>query len=167
MVLGGKVNPEIVALVEQAGGPGLLGITQAVGVDVVERQAAGMLVHEDEGRAVDDLSHAEPLRDPLRQLRLAGAERADQREQRSGLRSLAQGAADPQRRLGGIAAQPRGGQHVVHDRNRIREHPGSVLGALLAPIGLRRRCDRLQVGQRDRRNSPVGESHEAGIDRDP
>ena len=59
---------------------------QPIGVDVEEAQPAGVLVHEDEGGAVDDAPHAQPLGHALGQLRLARAERADQGQQRPGRR---------------------------------------------------------------------------------
>ena len=68
-------------------------VGEPVEVDVEQRQAAGVLGHEDEGRRVDRVGHAEARAEALRELRLAGAELAPQAERSPGSAAAARRAA--------------------------------------------------------------------------
>jgi hypothetical protein len=77
------------------------GRAQPVGVEVVDRQPGRVLLDEHEGGAADRpaVGEAEPLRHGPRQLRLAGAERADQGDYGAGEEPRPQPAAEGLGRL--------------------------------------------------------------------
>ncbi len=58
------------------------GRCQAIGVEVIDRQSALIFLHEYEGRTGDEpaIGDTQPFGDSPDEMRLAGAERADQRD---------------------------------------------------------------------------------------
>ena len=88
------------AVVDQAAGDGVTRVPQPVEVLVEQVEPAVVLGHEDEARGVDRVVDAEAGPEPLRQLRLAGAEVAGQRDDVAGLRDARERGAEALGRVG-------------------------------------------------------------------
>ena len=72
-----------------------------------ERQPPGVLGHEREARAVDDLAHAQARRETLGELRLAGAQRPDQRDSVAGASNSRQRGGEIARLVAGVSRHGR------------------------------------------------------------
>ena len=89
-------------------------------VHVVDRDAALVLVHEHERRAVRVAGHARSPSDALRQRRLACAERPAQQVEVAGLRERAEPAPERLRLLGAVRFEP-------SIRHRKCSHPSTSI----------------------------------------
>ena len=70
----------ILAHIEEPAGESLLRVSQSIEVLVEQAEAALVLGHQREAGAVDDLADAQPDREALGELRLAGPQRSHQRQ---------------------------------------------------------------------------------------
>ena len=105
-----SVTPSVLPFVEQAAGQDFVGAGQSVEVLVEERQPAGVLGHQREAGAVDDFLDAQPRGEALGELRLTGAERANEGNSVAGLRDQREGGGEGAGFLFGAGRYRRGGR---------------------------------------------------------
>ena len=118
-----SVTPVVLALVEQAAGQHLVGAGKPVEVLVEQREPALVLGHQREAGAVDDVVDAQPHREALGELRLAGTQRPHQRE------SIARLGDRRQRRGEGARLLGRGRAHAQRDEGQMLETGQCVIAA--------------------------------------
>ena len=112
----------LLPIVDEAAANHVLRAAQPVQVLVEEWQATvGVLGHEREAGAVDHVVHAEPGREPLRELSLPCAERPEQCDAVAGLGDRAEGRRERPRLLGTHRPHGRAREHVPA-RNAVGEN---------------------------------------------
>src|SRR5262249_30379607 len=104
---------------------------QAIGIEMIDRQPAFILLNQNEGRTADETAiDAKPLGDRAHQVRLAGAERTDQADDSAGKQQRRQ---PPAKRLGSRRTIKVKMPLASHRKSKIADPQSKITSCAPAP----------------------------------